>query len=426
MAESVSGLESLWRGIGHAIAPGIALWLRRRVAQGKEDAARLGERNGIASLPRPAGLLVWSHAASVGEAVALIPLLQRLQAARPDIALLITTGTRTSAATVASRAPGLLHQYLPSDLPQATDRFFAHWRPNLVLWSESELWPGLLAGAARRGIPMLLLNARMSERSCRRWQRVPGIARWLLAGFETIYAQSQADAERYRVLGARDVQSLGNLKLAAPPLPADAAALAALQAQTAGRTLWLMASTHPGEDETTATIQRAVAARHPGLLGIVVPRHPERGPAVVEALRQAGLKVSRRAAGEAITAATDIYVADTLGELGLWYRLCPIAVMGGSLIAHGGQNPMEPARLGRAVLFGPHMFNFSEIAADLVARHAATQVPDATALALELARLLDDPAALAAMGQAGAAFATEQNAVLDKTEQAVLQRLHNL
>ncbi len=426
MAETVSGLESLWRGIGHAIAPGVALWLRRRVAQGKEDAARLGERAGIASIPRPAGLLIWSHAASVGEAMALIPLLQRLQIARPDITLLITTGTRTSAATVAARAPGLLHQYLPSDLPQAVDRFFAHWRPNLVLWSESELWPGLLTGAARRGIPMLLLNARMSERSCRRWQRVPGIARWLLAGFETIYAQSQADAERYRALGAVDVQSLGNLKLAAPPLPADEAALAALQAQTAGRRLWLMASTHPGEDEPTAAVQQVVAARHPGLLGIVVPRHPERGPSVADALRQAGLKVSRRAAGEAITAETDIHVADTLGELGLWYRLCPVAVMGGSLIDHGGQNPMEPTRLGRAVLFGPHMFNFSEIAAALLARGAALQVPDAAALGNELARLLGDRAALAAMGQAGAAFAAEQNTVLDKTEQAVLQRLQKL
>ncbi len=413
----------LWRGIGHVIAPGIRLWLQRRVARGKEDAARLPERFGSASLPRPDGRLIWSHAASVGEAMALLPLLERLQTTQPGLTLLLTTGTVTSAALVAARAPGLLHQFLPVDLPGPVDAFLNHWRPDLVLWSESELWPGLLGNLAQRGIPALLLNGRLSDRSARRWARLPGTARWLLGAFETIYAQSAADGDRFRQLGARDVRCIGNLKQAAPPLPADTAQLADLQAILGQRPRWLMASTHPGDEAAIITIQRHLAAQFPDLLGLIVPRHPERGAALAETLRGAGFRVSRRAAGEAITADTQIHIADTLGELGLWYRLCPAVVMGGSLIPHGGQNPLEPARLGAAVLFGPHMFNFAELSADLLQRQAALQAADAAGIAAGLAELLANPTKLQAMGAAGRAYATARGAVLDEIEAAVLQRL---
>lgn len=417
---------TLWRGVGYAIEPGIRIWLHRRVARGKEDAARLPERYGFASRSRPEGRLVWSHAASVGEAMALLPLLQRLQAARPDVAQLITTGTVTSAATVATRAPGLLHQFLPVDLPGAVDRFLAHWRPDLVLWSESELWPGLLSGVQQRGIPALLLNGRMSERSCRRWSHVPGTAQWLLGSFETIYAQTAADGERFRALGAKDVRCIGNLKQAAPPLPVDANALADMRSSLGTRPCWLMASTHPGDEASITLIQRALAVRFPGILSLVVPRHPERGAAVADMLARDGFQVARRGVGDAIAASTEIYIADTLGELGLWYRLSPVAAMGGSLIPHGGQNPVEAARLGIAVVFGPHMFNFAELSADLVARGAALQVADAQGMAAALADLLRDSAGMAAMGRAGEAYANERNAVLSDMEEAVLQRLTKL
>ncbi len=426
MIQPADWRASLWRGIGHAIAPGIRHWLQRRLARGKEDAARFNERFGQASLPRPPGRLIWSHAASVGEAMALLPLLERLRQEQPDLALLLTTGTVTSARLVAQRAPGLLHQYLPVDLPGASDAFLDHWRPDLVLWSESELWPGLLNNLARRGVPALLLNGRLSERSCRRWARLPDTARWLLGSFETIFAQSEADGARFRRLGAPDVRCLGNLKQAAPPLPADDAELAALRQAVAGRPVWLMASTHPGDEAAIITIQRHLAAAFPHVLGIIVPRHPERGSAVAETLTGAGFRTSRRAAGQAITADTELHVADTLGELGLWYRLCPAVVMGGSLIPHGGQNPLEPARLGAAVLFGPHMFNFAEVSAELVARGGAVQAADAETLAGQLAGLLHDAAALTAMGAAGKACATARGAVLDDITAFVLERIKQL
>jgi len=278
----------------------------------------------------------------------------------------------------------------------------------------------------RRGIPALLLNGRMSERSCRRWSHVPGTAQWLLGSFETIYVQTAADGERFRALGAADVRCIGNLKQAAPPLPVDTKALADMRSVLGTRPCWLMASTHPGDEAIITLIQRAVAARFPGTLGLVVPRHPERGMAVAEALIRDGFKVARRSIGDVIAANTEIYIADTLGELGLWYRLSPLAAMGGSLIPHGGQNPMEPARLGIAVVFGPHMFNFAELSADLVTRGAALQVPDAQGMASALSDLLGDSAHMTAMGKAGEAYANERNAVLTDMEEAVLHRLTKL
>ena len=414
--------ESLWRGIGAAITPLVRHWLQRRVKRGKEDAARLHERFGRPALPRPAGTLIWAHAASVGEAVALLPLLRALHQARPDIALLLTTGTVTSAALIAKQGfAGLLHQFVPVDIPSAVDGFLDHWRPDLALWSESELWPGLLAGLHRRGVTALLLQGRMSARSAERWRMAPATARWLLGCFDTIYAQTANDADRFRGLGARDVQACGNLKQAAAPLDCDTAELAKLQAMLGTRPRWLLASSHPGDEAIALQADRALRQAFPDLLTIIAPRHPERGPAIAADLRKAGAKVALRSAGQ--TPDAEIYLADTLGEMGLWYRLSPLALMGGSLIPHGGQNPLEPARLGAAVLFGPHMFNFSEASADLLARGAALQIGDADALAESLAALLRDPARLASMGEQGRIYANEQGAVLARLTEAVLAEL---
>lgn len=417
--------RAVWRGIGHLLAPVVRLWLQRRVSQGKENAARLGERFGRATRPRPAGPLVWCHGASVGEAQALLPLLQHLRKIRPDVTLLLTTGTVTSAALVQQRTadPGIIHQFIPVDLPGAVDAFLDHWRPDLVLWSESDFWPGILAELRQRSIPAVLANARLSERSVARWQRSPETARWLLAAFDAIYAQTGGDAERLRRLGAPQVIEAGNLKHAAPPLPANEAVLAEWRARLATRPLWLAASTHPGEETQVAAAHRLLKPQLPGLLTMIVPRHPERGAALKADLAAPELQIALRSAGEHPDAGTDLYIADTLGELGLWYRLAPLVMMGGSLVPVGGHNPLEPARLGSAVLFGPQMYNFSEASAGLLREGGALQVQDAQGIAAAVAALLQDGAQREAMATAGQRFASADDSVIERLSQAVLERL---
>lgn len=417
--------RAVWRGIGHLLTPAVRLWLHRRVSQGKENAARLGERFGQAGKPRPPGPLVWCHGASVGEAQALLPLLLHLHKVRPDVTLLLTTGTVTSAALVEQRVSdtGIIHQFVPVDLPDAVDSFLDHWRPDLVLWSESDFWPGILAELRRRSIPALLANARLSERSVSRWLLAPKTARWLLSAFDAIYAQTGGDAERLLRLGAAKVIEAGNLKQAAPPLPADEAALSDWRARLAGRPLWLAASTHPGEEAQIAAAHRLLKPQLPGLLTMVVPRHPDRGVALKQELAAPDLRIALRSAGELPDAETDLYIADTMGELGLWYRLSPVVMMGGSLIPHGGQNPLEPARLGCAVLFGPQMFNFSEASVGMLAAEGAMQVQDAHAIADAVAALLQDHARRDAIAAAGLRFASADDAVIERLSQAVLERL---
>ncbi len=417
--------RTLWRGIGHLLTPLVRLWLQRRVSQGKENAARLGERFGRPTLARPQGLLVWCHGASVGEAQALLPLLQHLHKLRPDVTLLLTTGTVTSAALVEQRIAetGILHQFIPVDLPDAVDGFLDHWRPDLVLWSESDFWPGILNELRHRNIPALLANARLSEKSVSRWLLAPETAHWLLSAFDTIYAQTGGDAERLQRLGAPRVIEAGNLKQAAPPLPADDAALTEWRARLAGRPLWLAASTHSGEETQIAAAHRLLKPQLPGLLTLIVPRHPDRGTALKAELAAPDLQIALRSAGEMPDADTDLYIADTLGELGLWYRLSPVVMMGGSLVPVGGHNPLEPARLGCAVLFGPQMFNFSEASAGLLMESGALQVQDVPAIAETVRALLQDSARRATIATAGQRFASADDAVIERLSQAVLERL---
>lgn len=358
-----------------AATPLIHWHLRRRANNGKEDPARLGERLGRPGVPRPAGALVWLHAASVGESLSLLPLVTALRAARPELALLVTTSTATSAALMASRLPpGVVHQFMPVDTPAAVRRFIEYWRPAVALWVESELWPNVLGALRARGTPMFLVNGRMSDRSFRRWSSVDGLARLVLRAFTSVFAQSNLDAERFRALGAHDVRNIGNLKLAAEPLPVEEQALAVVRAAFADRPRWVAASTHDGEEAIAGRVHRTLAERHPGLITVIVPRHPRRGPSIAAALRGEGLAVALRSAGEAVPGGNGIYVADTLGELGLWYRLCPIAFVGGTLIPHGGHNPIEPVRLGCTVLAGPYMDNFRPLADDLAARGLLTTI----------------------------------------------------
>jgi 3-deoxy-D-manno-octulosonic-acid transferase len=387
-------------------APGLRLLLARRLRRGKENAWRLAERRGRAGMPRPNGPLLWLHAASVGETMSVLPLLAELLEAAPSLAVLFTTGTVTSAALLAQRAPcgRVVHQFAPLDVPGWARRFLDHWRPDLAVFVESEIWPNLLAAARRRGIPTVLLNARLSARSYSRWQRLSGFARALFGGFALVLAQSPADAARLRALGAAAVEVPGNLKFAAPPLPAAPAQVAALRAGIGARPAWLAASTHPGEDAAIRAVHAALAPHHPALLTIIVPRHPDRGAAVAAAMD--GLPVTRRSLGEGPPEAAGVWVADTLGELGLFYAAIGLVFVGGSLVVHGGQNVLEPARLGCAVAVGRWTANFAEPVAALSAAGGLVQVEDAAALAAWIDALLRDPERRAAMGRAGQAVAT--------------------
>lgn len=407
---------ALYRGAAAAAGPIVRRHLRRRLRAGKEDPARLGERFGRPSAPRPDGALVWIHAASVGEAVSVLPLVDRLRG-RAGLGLLMTTSTVTSARLLADRLPAeAVHQFAPIDRPGWVRAFLDHWRPGLALRVESELWPATLGALSARGIPAVLVNARLSPRSFRGWRCFPPAGRALLGAFALCLARSEADAARLRALGARKVRCLGDLKEAAPALPADAAALAALRRQAAGRRVWLAASTHPGEEEAAAQAHAAVRRAVPDALLVVVPRHPERGPGVARALAASGRDVRLKSRGD--RAGGEVYVADGLGELGLYFRLAEIVFMGGSLVARGGQNPLEPARLGCAILHGPHMENFAETAAALAGAARVVAGPDA--LAAALAELFADDALRARLAARAAAVAERGGrGVLDRVADAL-------
>lgn len=402
-------LHLLYRGLTGLAGPAVRLYLDHRRRRGKEDPARRNERLGRPALSRPEGPLVWVHGASVGEANSAVILIEKLLAEAPGAYVLLTTGTVTSAQIIAGRLPGhAFHQFAPVDLPDAVDGFLDHWRPDAVLWMESELWPNQLAELQRRAVPAALVNARMSARSFRRWRRLPRSAAKLLAAFGQVLAQSPDDGERLAELGAQNVGCFGNLKFSAAPPAADPAALADLTAAVGDRPLWLFASTHPGEEALAAAAHRRLAADLPDLLTVVAPRHANRGAEIAQELAGLGLAAARRALGAVPDAACGIYLADTMGELGLFCRLAPVVAMGGSFVPHGGQNPVEPAQLGAAVLYGPHMFNFSEITQRLEAAGGALRLTDGEALAPALAGLLTDPAARAPLVD-GAARVTEAN-----------------
>jgi 3-deoxy-D-manno-octulosonic-acid transferase len=419
LARTLHIWPALYRSLTAAAAPLVAVYLDARCRHGKEDRERLGERFGVASASRPPSPLVWVHAASVGEASSVLALIERILADRSTIELLITTGTVAAARLMQTRLPPRArHQFVPVDLPRAVERFLDHWHPDLAIWVESELWPNLVLATHRRGTPMLLANARLSARSLARWRLLPGLVRPVLESFALCLAQDEVQAGRFRRLGVGAVACVGDLKAAAAPLAADPAALAALRRQIRARPVWLAASTHQGEEEIAAAAHRRIAPDHPGLLTIIVPRHPVRGPAIAEMLRARGLGVARRGAGEAIAADTDIYLADTLGELGLFYRLAGIALIGGSLVRKGGHNPFEAAQLDCAVLHGPDMANCAAPAGALDAAGAALTVADAASLSEALSRLLGDPAERKMRAEAAARVAAASSGALD----AVLDR----
>jgi len=397
--------------------------LAARAAKGKELASRLHERLGRAQRPRPQGRLVWLHAVSVGESLSLLPLIDAL-ARRPDLSLLVTSGTVTSAELLAHRLPqDVTHQFAPIDAPGAVRRFLDHWRPDAGLFVESELWPNLILAARDRGVRLGLVSARITAASAAGWARAPASARALLDAFDLILPQDEATGERLARLGGRIGPHL-NLKRTGSAPPVEEAELAALRAHVGTRPAVLAASTHPGEEPLIAQAFRDATAERPDALLIVAPRHPDRGAAIAAELAADGWSVARRSLGEAPRPGVQAYVADTLGEMGLLLRLADVVVMGGSFLdGIGGHNPLEAARLGAAIVTGRHVANAQELYAEMLAEAAAIQAGDAPALARHLRGLLANPQIVRRIGEAAQDYAARQNATLQAALPLIVEAL---
>ncbi len=404
---------SAYRLGGTAIYPLMSPYLAYRAARGKEDRTRRLERFGYASANRPQGPLVWFHAASVGESLAVMPLIREIR--RRDIHVVLTTGTITSATLVKERlGDEVIHQYVPLDLKRAIGRFLDYWQPDCVIIAESEIWPTTIMELGRRHIPQILVNARMSDRSFSRWQRRPSLAEALFENLALVIAQSDLDAERFRDLGARQVIRTGNLKVDTDAPPYDATLLARYMKQIGDRKTWAAVSTFEGEENAAAVVHRMLKERN-GQLTILVPRHPERSDEIEAMLVGQGLKVARRTRNDVLSPDVDVFLGDTIGEMGLYLRLTEVAFVGRSLFAQGGQNPLEAAMLGCAILSGGQVQNFREAYQRLARSGSAKMIRDTEMLAKGVHYLLSNDAARRSMIDAGFATVQEMRGALTAT-----------
>lgn len=414
----------LYKNILRGTTPLLERLLKKRLAAGKEDGARSHERRGAPVKARGDQPLIWFHAASVGESVALLALVTRLRQLYPQWQVMVTTGTVTSAKLMAERLPnGAFHQYIPVDSPLWVEGFLTHWRPNLVIWSESDFWPNMLMAIQRRAIPAVLLNARMSEKSFRRWQWAKGTIRTLLQTFDLCLAQNSGEAARLEKLGARNVKIAGNLKYAAEPLPYDARQLEILNTAIGDRPHLLWASTHVGEEIIAARVHRALKEKYPRLLTIIVPRHPQRGAAIAAEM---GSGAKLRSLGQLPDEMDQIYIADTLGELGLFYRAAKQCIVGGSFVPVGGHNPIEPARFGCQIFYGSYMFNFLTIAEDFALQQAACPVADETQLIEKLDQALQGAGDFSGMALRGKNWTEQQSLVVEAILAGLTPFLHSI
>jgi 3-deoxy-D-manno-octulosonic-acid transferase len=394
-------LLRLYRLATIALTPCARPLLAWRASRGKEDPSRLGERLGFASLPRPEGQLVWLHGASLGEGLSLLPLIERF--IQRGIEVLVTTGTPGSARLLGERLPaGAFHQYLPLDAPRFVARFLDHWRPDLALFAESEIWPNFVGAVHARGAPLVLVNARISKASAERWRAAPGVGAKLFGKIDLCLAQDAENAARFLGLGARRAKIAGNLKFDVPAPPADPLKLAALQGALGARPVFAAVSTHQGEESFVLGAHLDLTRDSPELLTIIAPRDPARGEEIAGLARERGLSVGLRSLGDLPRRETQIYVADTIGELGLIFRGAGVVFMGRSLTPGGGHNPIEPAKFGCVILHGPSVEDFAEIYGELDAAGAAVSVQDAPGLARAARALLSKPARMRKMGRAGA------------------------
>ncbi len=406
-----------YRWLGAAVYPFLGSYLAYRATKGKEEPSRRRERYGFSSSERPDGPVVWVHAASVGETTAVVPLIEEVT--RRGIFVILTTGTVTSAAVAGERLNGsVVHQYVPLDLKPAISRFLDFWQPDLALIAESEIWPMTILELGARKMPHVLVNGRLSDRSFTSWRKRPHLAEALFENLSLVVAQSEEDAERFRTLGARPVSVSGNLKVDTEPPPFDEVEFRLLQRQIGDRPVWAAVSTHAGEEAIAADVHAQLdAATHP--LTIIVPRHPERADEVTEMLVRRGLQVSRRSLGDTITPETEVYLADTIGEMGLFLKLAEIAFVGRSLTAEGGQNPLEPAMLDCAILSGRNVQNFRDSYRNLLKNGGARLVNDGDMLAKSVEFLFANNGARDKMRTAARKTVDEMSGALPRTVRAL-------
>jgi 3-deoxy-D-manno-octulosonic-acid transferase len=408
----------LYSAAGYLAAPFAGAMLWWRVRRGKEEPERIGERCGVAGLQRPDGKLVWVHAASVGETNAVLPLIVHLR--ERGFQVLLTTGTVTSAAIARRRLPdGALHQYIPLDLARYVGPFLDHWTPHLAIFVESEIWPAILAGLKKRAVPFALVNARMSARSYRRWRRSGPLARAVMGHIDLCIAQSANDARRFRNLGVKTVEIAGNLKFDVPAPDVDGEGMAALKQEIGARPVFVAASTHEGEEAMIVEAHRRSRAAFPDLLTVIVPRHPDRGDAIADDIAGAGIVMARRSAGDAIGQETEIFLADSLGEMGLWLRIGTVVFVGASLVPFGGHNPIEPAKTGVPMMHGPHVSNFADIFDILHDARAAVRVEDTDGLAEAVGALLADKGERERLAREARACVERQVGALERTISAL-------
>lgn len=414
----------LYRALVGLITPLLPFYLNKRLAKGKEDTHRLPERYGYASLPRPQGKLIWFHAASVGESLSLLKLLETLRQSHPHLTVLVTTGTVTSAQLMAERLPeGVIHQFVPLDVPKWIRHFLNHWQPDLAVFLESELWPNTLREIKNREIPLLLLNARLSDKSFRNWQRFPRTARKLLGQFDLCLTPSATTSERLKQLGAHNVRMCTNLKFTCNPPLYNTEEAIALKKIIEKRKVWAAASTHEGEESLCLDAHLSLRNKSTtqSILTILVPRHPNRTAEVLKLIQERGLTVARRSLEEIPSPNTDIWLIDTLGEMGLVYHLVEIAFIGGSLVPIGGHNPIEAIQLGAVVVHGPFDGNTKDI--HEILQPALIALPSAESLASEVRNLLDHPEQCDALKQEGQAILIHQNAGVDDVVDQILELL---
>lgn len=405
----------------------IRRYIEKRKKMGKEDVKRFNERVGRPTKPRPDGRLIWLHGASVGESISMLPLINRLLEIYPDAHVMVTTGTTTSAEVMAKRLPErAFHQYLPIDNPVFAARFVRHWQPTIALWFESEFWPAMLSTIKRRNIPLILINGRISNKSFKRWQQFDFVIKELLDCFTACLGQSEEDAYRLRALGAKDAMCLGNLKYAGLPIPVDEEKKKEIQDEIGERPVWLASSTHSDEEVKIGRHLKDLVAKHSGLLTIIAPRHPNRGVEIKNALKEKyQLNVALRSANEKIMPETEVYIADTIGEMGIWYELCPIVFIGGSLIPHGGQNFMEPSRCRDAVIVGPHMHNFTDAMNRAKRADGIIQVDETVDLIDMVDQLLSNKELLEAKRSLAYNWATSEAKVLDGIAEKIQGYMEN-
>ncbi|CAD0183541.1 3-deoxy-D-manno-octulosonic acid transferase [Ruegeria sp. THAF57] len=420
-------LYTLYCGLTGVAAPIVWQTVRKKLQAADVPVERQHERLGHASLPRPNGQLIWFHAASVGETLSVITLIKRLGQRLPQAEFLITSGTPTSASLIAKRMPPRTrHQFPPLDTSGPVQRFLNHWRPDAGIFVESEIWPRLIVESADRKIPLALLNARLSDKSVEGWKKRPVTARFILDKFSLFLTQHDKAAENLRQMGATPerVQSGTNLKAMSDPLPVDQNTVSQIQNQISGRPMWIASSTHQGEEGAVLGAHAQLLKHRPDLLLLLIPRHPERRDEVAALIKQAGLTAAFRSSDQAITDTTQIYVADTLGETGTWYAICPIVFLGGSLKEIGGHNPFEPAQAGAAVITGPGYYNFAETFAPLIEAGGAVEINSAPQLAAIVDKWLSDPSALNSARAASKSCVNTQKSALNDVVETLRNRLN--